>query len=284
MPLIRSKSKLVLTSVLADNLELPWVPTLENTAVYGFRYYNRTKSTCMLKGLYGKGYSGKHTVRFNKLSVITLTKNCDLTLIKRPGVTSTLGYLDEINKRFGFDLSPTEVVDYPILASGTVCRLSIQPESVIFCDSIDLQLIDALPKLSDLISTYDLEPELNIYQQGLVPSAVALTRGHDYSELGNSLVALQSGVLADDAAITLATQLKTVDTVPWGLVADTQYSLIGSTVLYNGLVVAIPNDVPGKDLVSPKFVYVLIVQPIGDTGLTASPLIVHYNVYSGMRS
>ena len=284
MPLIRSKSKLVLASVLADNPSLPWVPTLDNTTVYGFKYYNRTKSTCILKGLYGKGYSGKHQVRFNKLSVVTLTKNCNLTLVKKSGVTSTLGYLDEINKRFGFDLKATEVVDYPLLQSGTVCRLAIQPESVIFCDTIDLKLIDALPKLSDLISTHDLSANMNVYQQGTLVSATMLTKGHDYSALGNDLIKLNAGTLDDTTAIALATALKTIDTVPWGLVVDTQYSLIGAVVQYNGLVATVPDELQVADIISPKFVYVLIVQPTGNTGLTTAPLVIHYNDYLDIRS
>lgn len=283
MPLIRSKSRLIIEAVATDNPDLPFVPTLDNCYVYGLQTNKAKKSTVTIQGRFGTGYRGKHVVQFNKLDVAILTLNCDRDVINNGG-HSTLAYLEEINRRYGFDLKPTEVQDIPVMNSGTICRLTVQPEALMFTGTVDFLIKQALPELPQLITNRDIDPVFNPNGIGLSISGSMLTRGHDYSEVEPVLTPI-TGVLDAATATTLSTALKSVDTVPWGIVAGTLYSLVDATVQYNGPVVGVPTELQLGKLVIPGYDNVLVLTPSAvDTGLTATPIVIHYNIYTTIRS
>ena len=83
-------------------------------------------------------------------------------------------------------------------------------------------------------------------------------------------------------ATSLSSGLKSVDTVPWGFVPDTLYSLAGAEVLYNGLSSVVPDE--WRPYTTTWYDYVLVLKPVNSVGLTDFPLIINYNVYSELRS
>lgn len=280
MALVRSVSALVIEAIAKDNPDLPYVPTINNCIAYDFSYIDSVKATCQIKAVFGTGLRGRHRVRYNKLDVDILTQAVNRELPRIVG-TSTLAYLDVINDRYGLDLKPEEVINLPVLDSGNTCRLTIRPESLIFCGTVDLQIRTPLPGIGDAIAQRQLEPVFNTWNVGVEIPGFLLTRGHDYSAIANTLSSLQTGTLDGQTTTTLATALRTIDTVPWGVVPDTLYSLSNADVIYNGPVA----DMPALYAInnSERYENVLVLMPAGDTGLTA-PLVINYNIYSDLRS
>lgn len=281
MSLIRSKSKLVIDAVITDNPNLPFVPSIENCYVYGLKTTTAKKTTAYLQGRFGTGYRGRALVTFNKYDVATMTLNCDRDVVGNGGRT-TLAYLEEINRRYGFDLKSSEVQDIPVMSNGTICRLAIQRESLLFTGTVDLRIIQALPDLNEQITVRDLEPVFNPAGVGTLVGGQMLAGGHDYSEVASVLREV-SGPLDAPTAATLSAALQSVDTVPWGIVSDTLYSLVGATVLYNGPIVGLPESAP-VELVKKEYDNVLILTPAGSVGMTLTPIVFHYNVYNVIRS
>lgn len=283
MPLIRSKARLIIEAVAADNPDMPFVPTLENCYVYDLQTTEAKKSSAMIHGRFGTGYCGRHRVWFHKYDVAVMTKNCNLDIVENGGKT-TLAYLEEINRRFGFDLKPNEVQDLPIMSSGTVCRLKPQLECKMYTGTVDFNLVGPKPDLSELVTVRELEPVINPTGMGAsIPGAV-LAQGHDYSDAADVIQTI-SGVLDTATATKLSTALKAIDTVPWGIVANTLYSLVNAEVLYGGPTVGIPSELKVSQLVVPGYDSVLILKPVTDrTGFTATPIVIHYNIYTVIRS
>lgn len=282
MPLIRSKSALVIESINKENPQLPIPLSVNNCYLYGYQYVDHVKARCLVKGRYGSGFTGKTWVTYNKLDVATLTLNCARDVADTKGKT-TLAYLPAINERYGFDLKPVEIQDLPVVNS--VCKLVVQPESTIFCGSVDLKIVAPRPDIGQIISTREYATNFADYAMGELIPAFLLTASHDYSLIGESLYTHPTGVLDATAATALSTELKTVDTVPWGIVADTLYSLVGADVAYNGLISEYPEDKLKADVMRERFEYVMVINPVHTTtGLTDQPLVIHYNLYQNERS
>lgn len=283
MPLIRSRSRLIIDAVAADNPDLPFVPTLENCYVYGLQTVQAKKSVAMIHGRFGTGYRGRIQVWFNKYDVKTLTHNCDRNVINNGGKT-TLAYLEEINRRYGFELKPNEIQDLPVMSGGTICRLTIQLECLMYTGTVDFRITEPQPDLSELITIRDLEPQFNTHGMGTAIPGAVLAQGHDYSDVADVLSAV-TGTLDTASATSLSTALQSIDTVPWGIVAETLYSLVGAEVLYSGPTVGLPAELQVNDLLMPGYAYVLVLKPAHvNTGLTATPILYHYNVYTAIRS
>lgn len=281
MALIRSISALVVDAIAKDNPDLPFKPTLDNCTPYAFATNEARRSQCLVKGRFGSGFCGKTRVWFHKLDVAILTKLIDRSVPKAAG-TTTLAYLPAINRQYGFDLKPGDIVDYPVINNGKTVRLTVQPESIIFCGTVDLTIRESYPTLVDLITVKDITPDINPLGFGAeIPSAV-LTFAHDYSAVSSTLVPLSVSTLDTATATTLATSLKSVDTVPWGFVPDTLYSLADAEVLYNGPRATVPDE--WRPYVTSRYDYVLVIKPVNSVGLTDFPLIINYNVYSELRS
>ena len=280
MALIRSVSALVIEAIAKDNPDLPYVPTVYNCIAYDIRYIDAVKATAMIKAVFGTGLRGRHQVRYNKLDVDILTQQVDRELPRTLG-TNTLSYLNIINDRYGLNLNPNEVINLPLLDSGNTCRLTIRPESVVFCGTVDLPIRTPLPSLGDAIAQRQLEPAFNTWSVGSELPGFLLTRGHDYSDVSSVLARVVTGVIDEQTAIALATALTSVDTVPWGIVPDTTYSLNGATVVYNGPVDGMPEAYNVNN--SERYDNVLVVMSTGETGLSA-PLVVNYNIYTDLRS
>ena len=283
MPLIRSKARLIIEAVAADNPDLPFVPTLDNCYVYALQSTESKRSAAIVHGRFGTGYCGRHWVWFNKYDVAVMTKNCNLDVVENGGRT-TLAYLEEINRRFGFDLKPSEVQDIPIMNNGTICRLKPQMECLMYTGTVDFNIVGPQPDLSELITVRELEPEFNHNDVGLeIPGAI-LAQGHDYSEVADVLETI-TGTLDTASAMTLSTALKSIDTVPWGIVANTLYSLVDASVLYNGPVVGAPQSLKDAGLIMPGYDSMLALTPVTEnTGFTDTPIVIHYNVYIEIRS
>ena len=283
MPLIRSKARLIIEAVAADNPDLPFVPTLDNCYVYALQSTESKRSAAIVHGRFGTGYCGRHWVWFNKYDVAVMTKNCNLDVVENGGRT-TLAYLEEINRRFGFDLKPSEVQDIPIMNNGTICRLKPQMECLMYTGTVDFNIVGPQPDLSELITVRELEPEFNHNDVGLeIPGAI-LAQGHDYSEVADVLETI-TGTLDTASAMTLSTALKSIDTVPWGIVANTLYSLVEASVLDNGPVVGAPQSLKDAGLIMPGYDSMLALTPVTEnTGFTDTPIVIHYNVYIEIRS
>lgn len=282
MPLIRSKSALIIESINAENPKLPKPLTLSNCYLYNFQYIDATKARCIVKGRYGSGIGGNTWVTYNKLDVDVLTKNCERDVVENSG-NSTLDYLPVINFRYGFDLEPGDVKDHSVV--NKTCILELQPESTTFCGRVEFKIVAPRPDIGQVISSKEMTVNFAKYPTGDLLNGFVLTVAHDYSMIGEALYTQPSGVLADADAIALANELKSVDGVPWGIVADTLYSLIGSEILYNGTVVDYPDSEFKQDVVRDRFEHVMIIKPVPTTtGLTAQPLVIHYNLYQNERS
>lgn len=283
MPLIRSKAQLIIEAVAADNPNLPFVPTLDNCYVYALQTTESKRSAALIHGRFGTGYCGRHWVWFKKYDVAIMTKNCDLEVVENGGRT-TLAYLEEINRRFGFDLKPNEVQDLPIMDNGTVCRLKPQMECLMYTGTVDFKLVGPQPDLAELITQRELEPMFNHHGVGVDIPGAMLAQGHDYSEVTDVLVKI-ADTLDTAGATTLSTALKSIDTVPWGIVANTLYSLVGASVIYNGPVVGAPQSLKDAGLIMPGYDSVLALTPVTEnTGFTDTPIVIHYNVYIEIRS
>lgn len=280
MALIRSISALVVDAIAKDNPTLPFKPTLDNCTPYAFATNEARRSQCLVKGRFGSGFCGKVRVWFHKLDVDILTKLIDRSVPKAAG-TTTLAYLPAINRQYGLDLKPGDVVDYPVINNGKTVRLTVQPENVIFCGTVDLTIRESYPTLVDLITVKDVAPDMNPLGFGAEIPAAVLTYAHDYSAISSVLSPL-SGVLDTETATSLAISLKTVDTVPWGFVPDTLYNLVGAEVLYNGPIATAPEE--WRQYITARYDYVLLLKPNNSVGLSDFPLIINYNVYSELRS
>lgn len=283
MPLIRSKARLIIEAVAADNPNLPFVPTLDNCYVYALQTIEAKRSAAIIHGRFGTGYCGRHWVWFKKYDVAIMTKNCDLEVVDNGGKT-TLAYLEEINRRFGFDLKPNEVQDLPVMNGGKTCRLKPQLECLMYTGTVDFSIVGPQPDLAQLITQRELEPVFNPHQVGVSIPGAMLAQGHDYSDVADVLTTV-SGTLDTAVAMQLSTALQTIDTVPWGIVANTLYSLVGAVTLYSGPTVGIPPELQLTDYVMPGYDSVLVLQPdTVDTGFTNTPIVIHYNVYTVIRS
>lgn len=283
MSIISSKAGLIIEAVAKDNPSLPFVPTLANCFVYKLTAKNAKKSTSLIHGRFGSGYTGKLVVTFNKYDVTTLLINCNRSMPKASG-TTTLAYLEEINRRYGFDLYPNEVQDLPLQSNGTVCRLTLQPEAGMYTGSVDLTLVSPTQDLDQLIIIRDLTPELNITDMGATIPGAMLVQGHDYSEVAKSLTGL-SGTVSAVQATALSSALKSVDTVPWGIVEKTQYSLVNATVNHSGPIKDIPTALGLAEYVNTTYDAALVITPETEgTGLSATPIVIHYNIYTDVRS
>lgn len=282
MPLIRSKSALIVDSINTENPGLPVRLTLGNCYLYNYQYIDATKARCMVKGRWGSGLGGRQWVTYNKLDVDLLTKNCKRDVVDNSGKT-TLDYLHVINFRYGFDLEPGDIKDLSVV--NKTCVLEIQPESTTFCGRVEFKVIAPQPDIGQVISTKEMTMSTDKYPAGGLLNGFVLTVSHDYSMVGEALYTQPSGILVDSDAIALASVLKSVDGVPWGIVADTKYSLIGSEILYNGTVADYPESEFKTDVVRDRYEHVMIIKPVPTTtGLTAQPLVIHYNLYQNERS
>lgn len=282
MPLIRSKSALIIDSINAENPDLPTRLVPGNCYLYNFQYVDATRARCIVKGRWGSGLGGRTWVTYNKLDVDLLTKNCERDVVNNSG-RSTLDYLPVINFRYGFDLEPGDVKDHSIV--NNTCILEIQPESTTFCGRVEFKVVAPKPDIGQVISTKEMTVNIAKYPAGGLLNGFVLTVAHDYSMIGEALYTQPSGVLVDEDAIALAGELKSVDGVPWGIVADTQYSLIGSEIQYNGTVSEMPESDFKTDVVRNRYEHVMLLKPVPTTtGLTAQPLVIHYNLYQNERS
>jgi len=283
MPLIRSKARLIIEAVAADNPDLPFVPTLENCYVYALQTIESKRSAAIVHGRFGTGYCGRHWVWFHKYDVAVMTKNCDLEVVDNGG-KSTLAYLEEINRRFGFDLKPAEIQDLPVMNNGTTCRLKPQLECLMYTGTVDFAIVGPQPDLAELITQRDLEPVFNPHQVGVNIPGAMLAQGHDYSDVADVLTNI-TGTLDTVSSTTLSTALQSIDNVPWGIVANTLYSLVDAITLYTGPAVGIPPALELSAYVMPGYDSVLALQPVTDgTGFTNTPIVIHYNVYTVIRS
>lgn len=282
MPLIRSVSALVIESINKENPNLPVPLERGNCYLYNYQYIDELTSRCIVKGRYGTGIGGRSWVTYNKLDVAVLTKNCERDVIDNSGKT-TLDYLHVINFRYGFNLEPGDIKDLPVL--NKVCTLELQPECTVFCGRVDFKVVKPLPDIGQIISAREYDTQLNKYPANGLLHAFILTMCHDYSAIGETLYTQPTGVLDVDDATALATELKSVDGVPWGLVADTKYSLVNAEVTYNGTVTDYPESALKTDVVRDRYEHVMVVAPVsGSTGLTEQPLVIHYNLYQNERS
>lgn len=280
MALIRSVATLVIEAIAKDNPDMPFKPTVDNCIAYDLRYLDDTKATCKVKAIFGTGLRGRSQVVYNKLDVDILTQGIDREFPRTLG-TNTWAFLPLINARYGLDLKPSEVINLPILDSGNTCRLTIRPESLIFCGTVDLQVRTPLPGIGEAVTQREITPDFNTWDFGSTIPGMFLTRGHDYSDISALLTTLNVGTPSAQVISNLATALRNIDTVPWGIVENTLYSLAGSEVLFNGSPAAMPEQYKGNN--SEHFDRVLVLSPVGTTGLSA-PLVVNYNLYSDLRS
>lgn len=282
MPLIRSKSALIIDSINAENPDLPTKLAPSNCYLYNFQYVDATKARCIVKGRWGSGIGGRTWVTYNKLDVDLLTKNCERDVVDNSG-RSTLDYLHVINFRYGFDLLPGDIKDHSVV--NKTCILELQPESTTFCGRVEFKVVAPQPDIGQVISTKEMTVNIDKYPAGGLMNGFVLTMSHDYSMIGETLYTQPSGVLVEADAIALAEELKRVDGVPWGIVADTLYSLIGAEITYNGTVTDCPASEFKTDVIRNRYEHVMLIKPVATTtSLTEQPLVIHYNLYQNERS
>ena len=103
-----------------------------------------------------------------------------MTWVPKVAGTTTLAYLPAVNRQYGFGLKPSDIVDYPVMHSGKTVRLTVQPENVIFCGTVDLTIRESYPTLVEQITVKDIAPDMNPLGFGTEIPAAVLTYTHDY--------------------------------------------------------------------------------------------------------
>lgn len=275
MALIRNRSVLVIDAIIRDNPELSHL-NRSNVWVYRFREEEEGKASALVHGRYGMGAYGRMRVKYNKLDVDVMTLECNKTL-PRTAAMSTVGVLATINELFGFALKYDEVFDHPIV-DGLII-LEPKPSSALWRGRTEFYFYDPGPGLGTIITDREMDlSAMDKYGVALAFPGSMLSMGHDYTELRAELSVFNSDAIISQAVATdLSVRLKAVDGVSWGFLPNTSYSLAGARVIYNGPVSGVPPV--ALDMVASKFDCVLVLELSGDVGLSATPVVFHYNNY-----
>ncbi len=281
MSLIARKAGLIIDSVARENPTLPIVPTIHNCWVWHYRYEDDENGWCYIRGRAGSGLTGKRLVKYRKLDLAVLLQGCSL-FVARNG-TSTTAYVAQINAMFGLDLTVDDIVNRPIGDADTRFTLEILPTHTLYRGKVEFTIGVHADKLGTVITARDLEVDIDVYRTILQMPGSMLSIGHDYSAIGGDLSAYNANYLFTDTRVIPFVQLlQSVDSVPWGVVADTMYSLIDATVLYNG-----PTATADEAfMVNTAYDRVLIITPLSNdkTKFGPYPIVFHYNLYAAART
>lgn len=277
MALIRNRVDLVLAAAMRDNPQLPQTLSYENCYVYHFGSFSSKKGFCQIKGRFGTGVRGKLMVKYNKLDVSVLLRNTRAWVYKT-GATATLDLLSEINAMFGFDLTPADIVDQPLIQGGSKAVLEISTQSTLYCGKVTLYVGTGKLGLDETIQARDLSPSFVYWPLQERLNGCFISLGHDYTAVGLALSGLPQGTLSDDAAQLLAQLLSAVDGVPWNNQSATNYSLKAAKVTYNGPATGVP--VLYGPLLKGLFSHLLVFEVSSEnTNLSTTPIAIHYNVF-----
>lgn len=276
MALIRNRADLILAAAMIDNPTFPAALNYSNCYVYKYGSYSSKKGFCFIKGRYGKGIRGKLRVRYAKLDIDVLLREVERK-VYFSGAATVVDLLPSINARFGFDLTPTDVVVKPVAPDGKSVVLEIASASTLYRGTVTLSIAPAHANLELLVTERQLDPTMSYWPLVERQNGNFLSIGHDYTEVGDQLSGYSSGVLTDP--VGLAVLLNRVDNVPWSSVPSTIYSLSQANVLYNGSSAALPTEL--SPLLRALFdsVLVLEINQTTNTGLSSTPIAFHYNVF-----
>lgn len=280
MALIRNRSVLVIDAIIRDNPELSHLDR-SNVWVYRFREEEEGKASALIHGRYGMGAYGRTRVKYNKLDVDIMTQECNKQL-PRTAAMSTVGVLATINELFGFALKYDEIIDHRIV-DGLII-LEPKSSSPLWRGRTEFYFFDPGPGLGTIIT--DREADLSAMDKYVVASETPgsiLSMSHDYTELRAELgVFVVDAIISQSVATDLSVKLKAVDGVSWGFLPNTLCSLANARVIHNGSVASAP--VEAVDMVSSKFDNALILELSGTVGLSATPVVFHYNHFSTIWS
>lgn len=277
MAIIRSRSVLIIDAVKRDNPGLEHLDR-SNTWVYRFREELDGRMSCLIHGRYGMGAYGRLRVKYNKLDVDVMTKECDKG-IPLSAAMSTVGVLATINELFGFALKYDEIIDHRI--EGGVIILEPKANSSLYRGRTEFQFVSPGPSLAGIITDREMDiSAMDTYGLSTQLVGSVLTMGHDYTEFLPELSALAVNDVIDQAAATLLSpKLKTIDGVSWGVSTGAQWTLVDARVVYNGNTADATNP-----MVSKKFDKVLILQLPTGVGFSDAAIVFHYNTYSTIWS
>jgi len=275
MALIRNRNVLVIDAIIRDNPELSHLDR-SNVWVYRFREEEEGKASALVHGRYGMGAYGRTRVKYNKLDVDIMTAECNKKL-PRTAAMSTVGVLATINELFGFALKYDEIVDHPIV-DGLII-LEPKSSSPLWRGRTEFYFFDPGPALGTLITDREIDlSEMDKYGISLAFPGSILSMGHDYTELRAELSVFNpDAIISQSVATDLSVKLRAIDGVSWGFLPDTLYSLAGAKVIHNGPVSEVPPV--AVDMVASKFDRVLVLELSGNVGLSATPVVFHYNNY-----
>lgn len=278
MALIRNRVDLVLAAAMHDNPSLPQELNYGNCYVHDFGSFSSKKGFCQIKGRFGTGVRGKLHVKYNKLDVGVLLANVR-TWVYKTGAVSTLDLVPEINAMFGFDLTAADIVDHPLTNGGSTGLLEIATTSTLYRGSVTLRVGTGPTSLDPVLSVRDLTPALTVWPLQEYLNGCFVSLGHDYTAVSNALLSFTQGQLTNTQAADLATFLSSVDGVPWTALSQSNYSLRGATVLYNGPNSGVPELY--APLLKSLFSHLLVfkVDRSENQNLATTPIAIHYNVF-----
>jgi len=278
MALIRNRVDLVLAAAMRDNPTLPMELNYGNCYVHDFGSFSSKKGYCQIKGRFNTGVRGKLRVKYHKLDLAVLLENVRPWVYKT-GALSTLDLLNEINSTFGFDLTAADIVDHPLIDGGSKAVLEIATSSTLYQGQVTLRVAPGLVSLDGAVLLRDLAPSMTLWPLQPYLNGCFISLGHDYTAISSALLGFQSGLLTDSQAADLAVYLSSVDGNPWTSVSQSQYSLRGATISYNGPASAVPALY--APLLKSLFSHLLVftVDRSQNTNLATTPVAIHYNVF-----
>lgn len=276
MALIRNRADLILAAAMHDNPAIPVTLRYANCYVYKYGSFSSKKGFCFIKGRYGEGVRGKLRVKYAKLDIAILLKEIT-PLVYFSGATSVVDLLPAINARYGFDLTVDDVVDHPVSSDGKSVKLEMAVAGTLYKGTVQLAIENALPHLEDMVVERQLDPVLSDWPIVERMNGSFLSIGHDYTEVGDRLSGYTQGVLATPTE--LVSLLNRVDGVPWTTIQGAAYSLADCEVLFNGSVSTAPEEL--SPLLRALFSNALILRVNQDanTNMSATPIVIHYNVF-----
>lgn len=221
---------------------------------------------------------GRQIILYDRLDLGSLIHLAGFQLFAT-GATTVHDILDNLNQYTGTKLSVDDVEDTPLTTDGegkVQAVISAKPNSLGWIGSVQLEVKPGGIGIDQAIAVPDL-PGLN-YPTALDTDTygAVYTYGYDFTQIFDTMIAIENGVLPSGTADALVTYLKAVDVSSGAALwnndsGQTTWSLNGATVTHSGL-----ND-PVNMPTNPAYKYVVALTLRNDVTTPAGTLYLHFN-------
>jgi len=177
-------------------------------------------------------YVGSVEIYYNRLDIADLGRLADIYL-QSPNITTTHGAIDSLNRRFGLNFRPEDLIDRPAVVNGEYNTLILEAtvESLGWFGALNINVTEG----DLLLENYVLEPMLGglNYPTESVdrPFAHFYSYWRDFSDDHTVLKLIQTG---DPVGLDLLSILTNVTGDEWVGGGPSPYSLKDAVIVYSG--------------------------------------------------